>query len=196
MFEDTNLAGVNVSATIGNSSTVITQGNSVYNTITVNKGSVTVNVDPAFSTNKVTGGATNVPVGQFTMKAYGEDVKINTLQLAFSLGTISTLNNVSLFVNGGQVGTNQNYTGSALTYTLGSSLVIPAGQTVTLTVKADMVSTTSAAYTAGTVAAQIGGVSNNAQGQSSNELVTVAGTAVSGNSLTISSGAGMLHPRG
>ncbi len=188
MFEDTNLAGVNVSATVNNQP--LSQGNSVYNTITVNKGSVTVNVDPAFSANKVTGGATNVPVGQFTMKAYGEDVKVNTLQVAFSLGTITTLNNVSLFVNGGQVGTNQNYTGSALSYTLGSSLVIPAGQTVTLTVKADMVSTSSAAYTTGSVAALVGGVSNNAQGQSSNELVSVASTAVTGNSLTISSGAG------
>jgi len=191
MFEDTNLVGVNVSATIGNATTLLTQGNSVYNTITVNKGSVTTNVDPAFVTNKVTGGATNVPVGQFTLKAYGEDVKVNTLQVAFTLGTITTLNNVSLFVNGGQVGTNQNYTGTALSFTLGSSLVIPAGQTVTLAVKADMVSTTSAAYTTGTVAAVIGGVASNAQGQSSNELVTVAGgSGVTGNSLTISSGAG------
>ncbi len=190
MFEDTNLMGVNVSATSPTSATVLNQGNSTYRTITVNSGSVTVNVDPAFSTNKVTGGATNVPVGQFTLKGYGEDVKVNTLQVNFSLGTITTLQNVSLFVNGGQVGTNQNYTGSALSFTLGSSLIIPAGQTVTLTVKADVVSTSSAAYTTGTVAAIIGGVASNAQGQNSNELVTVASTAITGNSLTISSGAG------
>jgi hypothetical protein len=188
MFEDTNLMGVNVSATVN--SVALTQSNSTYRTITVNKGSVTVNVDPAFSTNKVTGGATNVPVGQYTLKAYGEDVKVNTLQLAFSLGTVTTLNNVSLYVNGGQVGTSQNYTGSALSYTLGSSLIIPANTTVTLTVKADMVSTSSAAYTTGTVAAVLGGVSNNAQGQSSNELTSVAASSVTGNTLTISSGAG------
>ena len=190
MFEDSNLVGVNVSATVN--SLALTQGNTVYNTITVNKGSVTTNVDPAFSTNKVTGGATNVPVGQFTMKAYGEDVKVNTLQLAFNLSTstVPSLNNVSLFVNGGQVGTNQNYTGSALSYTLGSSLIIPAGQTVTLTVKADMVSTTSAAYTTGSVAAVVGGLTNNAQGQNSNELVSVASSAVTGNALSVSSGAG------
>jgi hypothetical protein len=188
MFEDTNLMGVNVSATVNSSA--LTQSNSTYRTITVNKGSVTVNVDPAFSTNKVTGGATNVPVGQYTLKAYGEDVKVNTLQLAFSLGTVTTLNNVSLYVNGGQVGTSQNYTGSALSYTLGSSLIIPANTTVTLTVKADMVSTSSAAYTTGTVAAVLGGVSNNAQGQSSNELTSVAASSVTGNTLTISSGAG------
>ena len=188
MFEDSNLMGVNVSATVN--TLALTQGNTTFNVITVNKGSVTANVDSAFTANKVTGGATNVPVGQFTLKAYGEDVKTNNLQVAFSLGTITTLNNVSLFVNGGQIGTNQNYTGAALNFSLGSSLIIPAGQTVTLTVKADMVSTTSAAYTTGTVQAVIGGVASNAQGQSSNEIVSVANPSVSGNVLSISSGAG------
>lgn len=191
MLEDSNLVGVNVSATIGGPTTLLTQGNSVYNTITVNKGSVTVNVDPAFTVNKVTGGATNVPVGQFTLKAYGEDVKVTSIKVEPVLaGGPTTLNNVSLFANGAQIGTNQNFLGTALTYSLGSSVVIPAGQTVTLTVKADIVSTSSAAYTTGTVYTKIGGVSNNAQGQSSNELVSVASTAVTGNSLTISSGSG------
>ncbi len=187
MFEDSNLTGVNVSATVA--TVPLTQGNSVYNSITVNRGSVTVNVDPAFTANKVTGGATNVPVGQFTLKAYGEDVKVNTLQVTFNTASATTSNNVSLYVNGGQVGTSQNFRGTALSYNLGSSMIIPAGQTVTLTVKADMVDPASAAWTTGTVAAVIGGVSNNAQGQSSNELVTVASTAVTGNTLTVSSGA-------
>ncbi len=193
MFEDSNLAGVNVSATI-NSST-FTQSGATYGTITVNRGSVTVNVDPSFTATKVTGGATNVPIGQFTMKGYGEDVKVNTLKVTFATTTISTLNNVSLYVNGGQIGTSQNFTvtgggQSGLTFTLGSSLIIPAGTTVTLTVKADVVDTNSAAYTSGTVAAVVGGVSNNAQGQSSYELVSVAGSAITGNVLTITSGAG------
>jgi hypothetical protein len=205
MFEDTNLAGVNVSATVNNAT--LTQGNSKYRTITVNKGSVTVNVDPSFVASKVTGGATNVPVAQFTLKGYGEDVKVNNLGvnftltnssttaptgLATALGTVSnSLNNVSLYVNGGQVGTNQNYTGTALNYTLGSSLIIPAGQTVTVTVKADVVNTSSAAYNAGTITATLGNQgTGNAQGQNSNELTDVAATGVVGNSLTVSSGAG------
>jgi hypothetical protein len=203
MLEDSSLVGVNVSATVN--SQTLTQGNSVYNTISVNKGSVTVNVDPAFTTTKVTGGATNVPVGQFTLKAYGEDVKVNTLKVNFSNtasttagGTsvsTSTLNNVSLYVNGAQVGTSQNFgstaiTAAGLTYTLGSSLIIPAGQTVVLTVKADIVNTSNAAYQGGSVSALVGGVSNNAQGQSSNELTSVASSLVAGNALTISSGAG------
>ncbi len=193
MLEDSSLSGVNVSATVN--SVALTQSNSTYRTITVNKGSVTVNVDPAFVTNKVTGGATNVPVGQFTLRAYGEDVKVQTLNVTFATTTVTTLNNVSLYVNGGQVGTSQNFTVAAataggLTYTLGSSLIIPANTTVTLTVKADIVNASNAAYTSGTIATVVGGASNNAQGQNSNELVSVASSAVTGNVLTVSSGAG------
>ena len=193
MFEDTNLAGVNVSATIGNAT--FTQSLATYGVITVNRGSVTVNVDPSFTATKVTGGATNVPVGQFTLRGYGEDVKVNTLKVTFATTTISTLNNVALYVNGGQVGSSANFTVAAasaggITYTLGSSLIIPAGTTVTLTVKADIVDTNSTAYTTGTIAAVIGGVSSNAQGQSSYELISVAGSAITGNVLTITSGAG------
>ncbi len=193
MLEDSNLMGVNVSAT--EQAAALTQSNSAYTTTTINSGSVTVNVDPAFNATKVTGGATNVPVGQFTMKAYGEDVKVNSLLVTFATTTNSTYNNVSLYVNGGQIGTSQNFTVAAaaaggLTYTLGSSLIIPAGQTVTLTVKADIVNTSNAAYTSGTLAAKIGGVASNAQGQSSNEVVTVASSVVTGNTLTISTGAG------
>jgi hypothetical protein len=192
MLEDTSLSGVNVSATVAN--VAMTQSNSTYRTITVNSGSVTVNVDPAFVANKVTGGATNVPVAQFTMKAYGEDVKVTSLNVTPSLSSAAPyaggLPNVSLYVNGGQIGTSQNWTSGALTYNLGSSLIIPAGQTVTLTVKADIVNaTSSSSYTAGTVAVAISG-SSNGQGMSSNEIVNVAASTVTGNSLTVSSGAG------
>jgi hypothetical protein len=155
MLEDTNLMGVNVSTYVGTSP--LTQGTSAYTSTTINKGSVTVNVDPSFVANKVTGGATNVPVGQFTLKAYGEDVKVNSIKVGFATTTISTLNNVSLYVNGGQVGTSVNWTGATTTFNLGSSLIIPAGQTVTLTVKADIVNTSNAAYTSGTIAAVLGG---------------------------------------
>lgn len=195
MFEDSSLSGVNVAAQIN--SVAFSQSAASYGTITVNKGSVTVNVDPSFTATKLTGGATNVPVGQFTMKAYGEDVKVNTLLVDLATTTnasLASFNNVSLYVNGGQVGTSQNLTATSpaagLTYTLGSSLIIPAGTSVTLTVKADIVDSTNAAYTSGTVAAVIGGVSNNAQGQSSYEMTSVAGSAITGNVLTITSGAG------
>lgn len=189
MLEDSSLPGVNVSAMFNG--VAFTQGNATYGQITVNSGSVTTNVDSSFVANKVTGGSTGATVGQFTMKAYGEDVKVSTLTVTFAtISIIPTLNNVALYVNGGQVGTSQNFTGTALTYTLGSSLIIPANTTVTVAVKADIVDANSAAYSAGTIAAKITGGASVGQGQSSYETVSVASTPVTGNTLTVSSGAG------
>ncbi len=195
MIEDSNLYGVAIAATIN--SATFSSSNATYATIGVNKGSVTVNVDPAFNPSTITGGSTNMPIAQFVLKGYGEDVKVNTLAVTPTVSGLAPYNgglsNVGLFLNGGQIGTSQTwaYTGGALTYTTGSSLIIPAGQTVTLTVKADILNATNTtAYTAGTVTASIGGVPNNAQGVTSNQLVSVAGSVVLDQTISIGSGTG------
>lgn len=194
LIEDSNLAGVNITPTV-NSST-LTSSSAKYGTISVNTGTVTVNVDPNFNPTTITGGATNMPIAQFTLKGYGEDVKVNSLQVTPSLSASSPYNgglaNVSLFLNGGQIGTSQNWNGStALTFNLGSSLIVPAAQSNTLTVKADLVNATSStAYTAGTVTASVGGVASNAQGITSNQLISVAGSAVTDQGISIGTGSG------
>ena len=202
LVEDSNLAGVAIAATVGDSTTAISTSNTDYGIdgsspegINVNSGSVTVNVDPSFSPTTITGGATNMPIAQFTLKGYGENVKVNSLLIKPVLtgATGPGLANVALFLNGGQIGTSQNITATTtgVTYNLGSSLIVEAGQTVTLTVKADIVNpSTSAAYSGGTVTASIGGVSSNAQGVTSNQLVSVAGSVVTDSAITVGSGAG------
>ena len=205
LIEDSNVYGVSIGATVG-ASTAITSGITKYGTITVNQGSVTVNVDTAFNPSTITGGATNMPIAQFSLKGYGEDVKVTTLLVTpIIAGTaINGLANVGLFLNGGQVGSSQNWTAttSGLTFNLGSSLIVPAGQTVTLTVKADIVNpSTSAAYTTGTVTASIqSGTTatadnDNAQGVLSNQTTNVPGSATAGvlvtdQTITIGSGSG------
>ncbi len=198
LVEDSQLTGVNVTPSVGG------VGNSfqrlTYDTFQVNAGNVITNVDPSYTVTTVTGGASNMAISQFTLKAYGEDVKVSTFTVtpvlsgAAILGsttpTIQGLQNVSLYVNGGQVGTSQNWTSGNLTYTLGSSLVVPAGQTVTIAVKADLRNTAGTNYTAGTVSANLPTGSSNGQGQSSYTIVNVPTASVTGNSLTISSGAG------
>lgn len=178
----------------------VNQTNSLYSGFQNNDtpqtpASTTVSVinDSAFTTNTITGGATNIPVGQYKITASGEDVKVNTLQVTFATTTISTLSNVSLYVDGGQVGTSQNFIGQPLNYNLGSSFIIPLDGTLTLTVKADIVNATNTtAYTTGTISTIIGGISNNAQGVRTTELVSAASSTVTSNTLIISSGIGTL----
>jgi hypothetical protein len=197
LIEDSQLTGVNVTASVGG------VGNSfsrlTYDTFNVNAGSVTVNTDPTFNATTVTGGSSNVTIGQFTMKAYGEDVKVSSLSVTPTLTgaaisgsttpTVQGLSNVALYVNGGQVGTSQNWTSGAVTFNLGSSLIIPAGQTVTVSVRADAKNTAGVSYTAGTLGATLNAGASNGQGQSSYTIVNVPASSVNSTTQTVSSGA-------
>jgi len=156
-------------------------------------GSSTFVVESAFSSQTdIPGGATNAVIGKFTLRSYGEAVKVNSLVVTPVL-TNSTptsagtgLNNVTLYFNGSQIGSSQNWNGStALTFQLGNQMIIPFGQDSTLEVRADLQSSTNVAYTAGTVTVAVTG-SSNAEGQSSHTTTTVSGPTTTG--LTIASG--------
>lgn len=159
--------------------------------ITINTGNLTINLDPAFNATQVVGGATNVEVGRFQFKAYGEDVKVLSLAvlpvLTSTTPAAAGLNNLSLYVNGGQVGSSYNWTSGNYTFSnLGGSLQIPAGQAVTVTVKADLVTTGNVNYTAGSVGVNLVAGSNNAQGMTSNNTVSTG--AATGKTLSLVSG--------
>ena len=195
MIEDAQLVGVNITPKVAGAGF----SRLTYDTFNVNSGSVTVNTDPAFVTNNVTGGASNMTIGQYTFKAYGEDVKVSSLNvlpvISFSgvASTTATLSNVTLYVNGGQIGTAQNFDAATLVakqYSLGSSLIVPAGTSVTVTVKADLRNAYSVNYTTGTIAAQLSVGASNGQGQSSYTIANVPQASILGTSLTVSSGAG------
>lgn len=169
--------------------------------LSINAGVVSVQLDPTFSsTTTVPGGATGVPLGKFNLTAYGEDVQINTLVVTFSGTAIGTngLNNVTLFANGSQVGATQQITGSGTTatFTLGSSLIIPAGNTPTnLVVKADTIDGNNANITSGTLAVSLnasGSNVSNSQGRSSQNVISVPSSSVTGLSLTIGAGGATL----
>jgi hypothetical protein len=197
LIEDSQLAGVNVTPSVDGVGKPFQR--LVYDTFNVKSGTITVNTDPAFVTNNVTGGASNMVIGQFTFKAYGEDVKVNSLsvQPLFNgvASSTATLNNVTIYVNGGQVGTSQNYNaaGSLTTanlYNLGSSLIVPAGTTVTVAVKADLRTTSGDNYKTGSISAKLVQGSSNAQGQSSYSIANVPSQSLAGTALTVTSGAG------
>jgi hypothetical protein len=124
---------------------------------TISSGTVSVQQDPTFTATQFVPNASQVTLGQWTMKSYGEDVKVQTLtvQLAYT-GLVAQnegFNNLSLYVNGGQVGSSLSAlcttpggcTSQSPTYPFGSTnlFTIPAGTTVTVAVKGDSVRTNS-----------------------------------------------------
>ncbi len=195
--EDSTLPGIYVNVTNNGNDLV----NSNAGQITVNTGSLTITQDTAFNnqTNLV-GGASNVKIGAWKFTSYGEDVKVTTLNfntttgaggLTAASGGQVTLANVALYVNGGQVGSNinpitigVNAAGIAFAFNgLGSSLYIPAGQSVTVELRADTLNSSSVAYTAGTITANLLVGSQNAQGISSSQTTNTS--ASGGQTLTI-----------
>jgi|GEM_PF-933129 len=186
--------GVNVTATSGIPANA--------GTLSIQQGSVTTTIDPTFnSVTNVTGGAANVAIGRFKLTAYGEDVKVNSLTVTPNIAsptfastcsgscTSGSMNNVTLYYNGAQVGSSQNFTGTALNFTLGSSLIVSAGSPGTLEVRADLQTNTNINYTGGTVTTNLPTGSSNAQGQSSQNTANVPAASITTNGLTITTGA-------
>lgn len=156
MVMDSQL-GVNVAATYNSTTFSPISGPA----ISVNQGTLSIQIDPTFTAmTNVTGGATNALIGKYKVTAYGEDQKVQTINLTptwtgspATAPATNSLNNVALYYNGSQVGSSKNLdnTPTALSFSLGSSLVAIAGTTGTLEVRADMQNHLNANYTAGTI---------------------------------------------
>lgn len=186
LIEDTVLPGIYVTPTYQGGTLVNVQGG----TVTVNNGTLTVNQDASFNnTTTLVSGATGVKMGAFTFTAYGEDVKVTTLTFTpqfTGTGASTTLVNVGLYVNGGQVGSNQTAThNTALQFTnLGTNLQVTAGQSATVEIRGDVVNSTNQSVTAPQVV-QFNIASSVAQGVSSSQ--TAPSVSSGGQSMTISS---------
>ncbi len=189
MVEDSQVAGAFVTVTTNSGSNAVNLAGGV---VTVLTGTLTVTQDTSFSNStNLIGGASNVKMAAFKFTSNGEDVKISTLSFMPAItGTTpanNNLANVGLYVNGGQVGSNQTATnGVALTFNnLGTNLLIQSGATVIVEIRGDVMSSTSTAYTAGNVAFNLQSGTNNVQGISSSNLTN--SPTQSGQLLTIAS---------
>ncbi len=82
-----------------------------------------------------------VTLGKFTFQAQGERLKVENLKVALTSSDTSwgSIRNGALFANGVQVGsTNNILTATGTQFNLGSSLIIDAGQSVTIEVRGDI----------------------------------------------------------
>ncbi len=160
--------------------------------ISIGAGSATIVIDPTFNTySNITGGASNVAIAKFKVRGYGEDVKVSTISvtpvLTSATPTAAGLQNVALYFNGSQVGSQAAtwIQGSgAITFNLGSQMIIPAGIDSSIEVRADIRTSAGVTYTAGSISANLG--AGTAEGWNSHQSYTTP--TATGNILSIQSG--------
>ena len=147
-------------------------------TISIGQGTLSLTKDSTFNaTTNVTSGASNVTIAKYNLKAYGEAVKVMQVLVDIDPVADDGLKNIGIFLNGAQVGSSQNCAAGAncnsldLTYNLGSSLIVAAGQTATIEVRADILDATNAAYT-GDITTSLSIPASQAQGMSSYALTS------------------------
>jgi hypothetical protein len=168
------------------------------NNVSVNAGSLSIQINSDFNAlTNITGGSTNATIAKYDVTAYGEDEKVQTVTITphvangtvSDAGSASNLANVELFWNGSQVGSACQFTGSACTFNLGSSLIASAGVKGTLEVRADMQNDTGGNYTAGTVTVASGSMPvGSVQGMNSLQTNASAYTSFGTNGLSINTG--------
>lgn len=157
---------------------------------TVDSGTVSVVKAASSQSTNVSLGATNVKWATFEMRAAGEDVKVESLNVRATASTGTRgLDNGKVFLNGVQVGSTKDLTDATdVEFTFGSSFILTAGATAVVDIYADAKTTTGAAYTTGdTVAVRLSTGSSNAQGKKSLASINTPTANVTGNTVTISS---------
>lgn len=156
---------------------------------TVDSGTVSVVKATNSQSTNVALGATNVKWATFELRAAGEDVKIESLDVFAQTSSDRGLNDGKVFLNGVQVGSTKDLTDNAdVNFTFGSSMILKAGVTAIVDIYADAKSTTGAAFTtAETVTVTLGTGASNAQGQKSLASINTPTADVDGNAVTISS---------
>ncbi len=191
MFVDSQLNQPVTPTNNGSAFTAVNAGTITMNSVSGNTG-VSVSVDPASPTANVAVGASSQNWASFDMLASGENVKVSDLFVfASSSGSVGGLQNGKIMVNGVQVGSTKNI-GQGLAnktdFSLGSSLILPAGQTTVVSVYGDAKDTSGNNLSSGsTVTVSLAAATSNGQGQSSLNSVNVPAATTSGNSITVTS---------
>jgi hypothetical protein len=174
---------------------VMTFPSTTYSSGTVTAGSqaITVASTSGFAVgNVITIAGATATVGTITSITSGTVMQVNvTTAGATPAGAVTLvtnslgLQNVTLYFNGSQVGSQQGWTSGPLTYNLGSQMIIPAGVDSVLEVKADLRTSVSGTnYTGGTVAANLGA----ATAEGWNSKASITGPTATGTVLSLQSG--------
>jgi hypothetical protein len=180
---------VGITYTLGNTSNT---GALSTPQINILSGSLSASLDSSLGSGNVVYGSTGVDLAHYALTGYGEDEKISYLDVAAT----QDLSNVTLLAGPSlsslvSISSAQNISSSTeatngVQFSLGSSLIVPAGTTEYLVVRGDLknangndTATTSQVYV------NLIGVSGNAEGSYSSSLTTFPTSPVQGPTLTV-----------
>jgi len=139
-------------------------------------------------TGNVAVGATNVLWGRFEFRAAGDNLKIEQLTVDVDTTAGAGMDNVRIMLNGTQVGSTADVAEGGTTISLGSSMILTAGQTAIVEIYGDAKTTAGANYSNGdTVNVGVSVAVADTEGISSGDRISSAIAEVEGNSLTVSS---------
>ncbi len=196
MFVDSQLGQPVTPTVAGLTFTANSAGIITINSVTSGSG-VSVSLAPNSPTQAVAVGASSVKWASFNMLASGENVKVSDLYVYASstksngaLAGTGGLKNGKIYLNGVQVGSTKDIgslVAGATDFSLGSSLILPAGQSVTVDIYADAKTLDNVNIAGGgSVVVSLNVGSSNAQGQSSLNSTNVPAAITSGNSVSVS----------
>jgi len=186
MFVDSQL-NQPVTTTVGSATfSAVTAGKQTIASVDGISG-VTVSKAAASPIDDIATGSTNVKLASFNFLVTGEAVKVSDLYLKAD----TELANGKIMVNGVQVGSTKTIGTSSTDFSLGSSLIIPAGTVTTVDIYADAKSSAGVNVSSGSsITVSLVAATSNGQGQSSLNSVDVPATNnVSGNTITVTSSA-------
>ena len=125
----------------------------------------------------------------FELRAAGEDVKVESLDVQANTSLDRGLDNGKVFLNGVQVGSTKDLTDATdANFTFGSSMILKAGTTAIVDIYADAKSTTGATFVTGeTAAITLGLPAPQTPGQKSLASINTPTADVTANTVTISS---------
>jgi len=192
-FTDSNYGAV-VAATYSSGNFPATVSTGTYNgDNAINSGNLTFQKTSDSPSGDVIKDSSDVTLAKYTVTAYGEAVKIETLVagITSSTGTVANLRNGKILVNGAQYGSNANLATLAsggTSYTL--NYTVQPGTPVAIEIHADMYDNDGTNNLAAlqTIKASIKQGSSNAQKMTSLGYIGVPSSDIDGNSMNIVTG--------
>ena len=150
----------------------------------------------------IASGSTNAIIGKFYATVPGgEDVKVKSLSVLPIIGGSPTLlteictpnvdcslSNVTIYFNGSQVGSSQNWNGSgSITFIFGSQMILPMGisKASSIEIRADLQNVSGSNYTGGKISTNLEVGANNAQGMGSGFNFNFPSAEITGTPITI-----------